>query len=46
MVNYASQKYGESKLNGVRIKKGTFNEIVNEANKKFNTNEKISIKTI
>ena len=28
MVNYVSQKYGENKLNGIRIRKGMFNEIV------------------
>ena len=46
MVNYVSKKYGENKLNGIGIKKGMFNEIVKEANNKYNTNEKISIKTI
>ena len=46
MVKYVSQKYGENKLNGIRIKIGMFNEIAKEANNKFNTNEKISIKTI
>ena len=46
VVNYVSQKYGELKLNRIRIRKGMFNEIVKEANEKFDTNEKISIKTI
>ena len=46
MVNYVSQKYCESKFNCGRIKKGLFNEIVKDANNKFNTNEQISIKTI
>ena len=45
MVNYVLQKYGENKLNGIRIKKGMSNEIVKESNNKFDTNEKISIKT-
>ena len=46
MFNYVLQKYDESQLNGVKILNGMFNEIVNEANNKFNMNEKISIKTI
>ena len=46
MVNYVSQKYGELKLKRIRIIKGMFNEIVKEANEKFDTNEKISIKTM
>ena len=46
MLNYVSQKYEKSKLNGVNIKKGMFQEIVNKANIKFKINEKISIKTI
>ena len=46
MLNYVSERYKKSKLDGVNIKKGMFQEIVNEANNKFKTNEKISIKTI
>ena len=46
MLNYVSERYKKSKLDGVNIRKGKFQEIVNEANNKFKTNEKISIKTI
>ena len=46
MLNYVSERYKKSKLNDLNIKKGMFQEIVNEANIKFKTNEKISIKTI
>ena len=46
MLNYVSERYSKSKLDGVNIRKGIFEEIVNEANNKFKTNEKISIKTI
>ena len=33
-------------MNRIRIRKGMFNEIVKEANEKFDRNEKISIKTL
>ena len=46
MLNYVSERYSKSKMDGVNIRKGMFQEIVNEANNKFKTNEKISIKTI
>ena len=46
MLNYVLERYKNSKLNGVNIRKGMFQENVNEANNKFKINEKISIKTI